>query len=75
MNIGIEAISRLFSSAFSFSPVLIRRQTYLTSKLQVSKKVTHSGGLMLECRGEGVNALVQNKFHSINHLLSQHLFA
>ena len=50
-------------------------KTYLTSKLLVSAKVTNSGGLMLECRWVGINALVQNKSRSTIHLLSQHLLA
>ena len=40
-----------------------------------SLKVTNSGGLMLACRWASVNDLVQNKFRSIIHLLSQHLLA
>ena len=38
-------------------------------------KVTNSGGLMLVCRWASVNDLVQNKFRSIIHQLSQHLLA
>ena len=37
--------------------------------------MTNSDGLMLVCRWAGVNALVQNKFRSTVHLLSQHLLA
>ena len=38
-------------------------------------KVINSGALMLVCRWASVNDLVQNKFRSIIHLLSQHLLA
>ena len=38
-------------------------------------KVTNSGALMLVCRWASVNDLVQSKFRSIIHLLSQHLLA
>ena len=37
--------------------------------------MTNSGGLLLVGRWAGVNALVQNKFSSTIHLLSQHLLA
>ena len=50
-------------------------ETYLTSNLLVSEKVTNSGGLMLVCRWAGVNVLAQNKFRSTIHLLGQHLLA
>ena len=80
MYIGIEVIPKVFCSAFSFSPLLIQvtntfGKTYLTSKLQPSEKVSDSGGLMLVYRWVEVNALVQNKFGSTIHLLSQHLLA
>ena len=66
MYIGIEDMPRLFCSD-TFG------KTYVTSKLQVSEKVTNSGGLMLVCRWVGVNALVQNKFRSTILLLNQDL--
>ena len=37
--------------------------------------MTNSGGLMRVCRWVGVNALIQKKFCSTTHLLSQHLLS
>ena len=71
MDIGIEVTPRIFCSTFfifaSFNTTSLTNafgRTYLTSKLQVSEKVTNSGGVMLVCRWEGINALVQNNFRS-----------
>ena len=67
MYIGIEVIPRLFCPALSFSPVLTQCQYFwekFNPKLQVSEKVTNSGGLMLVCGLAGVNVQVQIKFRS-----------
>ena len=64
----MKVTPRLFCPTFSVSPVLIQ---HLLSPPQW--KVTNSSGLL--CRWTDVNALVQNKFRSTIHVLSQHLLA
>ena len=55
-------------TSFNTTPIIL-------SWFEISSqwKVTNSEGLMLVCRWAGVNALVQNKFCSTIHLLSQYL--
>ena len=66
-------IGIIFTS-FNTTPLILLVKVILLRNCN-SVKGVYSIGLMLVCRWEGVNALVQKKFHSTIHLLNQHLHA
>ena len=72
--IGIAVMPRLCGPAFHFHQFSTNvTNTFGKNYLRITSqlKMANSGGLV--CRWASVNDLVQNKFRSIIHLLSQHL--
>ena len=60
-------------TSFNTTPLMLLVKIILNRNRK--QKVTNLDGLMLLCRQVAVNALVQNKFRSTIHLLSQNLLA
>ena len=69
MQLHPDFVALFFSfTGFNTKPLIL-----LVKIISTQLKVTNSGGLMLACRWASVNDMVQNKFRSIIHLMSQHL--
>ena len=72
MYVGTEVLPRLIFTNFNAKLLILLVKIIL---IRNCKSVTNSGGLMLVSKWASVNDLVQNKFHSKIHILSQHLLA
>ena len=73
-NIYWKIYIGIIFTSFNTTPLILLVKVILLRNCNSVKDV-YSIGLMLVCRWEGVNALVQKKFHSTIHLLNQHLHA